>query len=93
MSCGVGCRSGSDPALLWLWCGLVPTTPIQFLAWGPPGATSVAQKRKKKKEKGMKDKKVSIPEIICNSAGKDKLMGMKWHQSATEESSHFRSEC
>ena len=20
MSCGVGCRHGSDPALLWLWC-------------------------------------------------------------------------
>ena len=20
MSCGVGCRCGSDPALLWLWC-------------------------------------------------------------------------
>ena len=20
VSCGVGCRCGSDPALLWLWC-------------------------------------------------------------------------
>ena len=23
VSCGVGCRSGLDPALLWLWCRLV----------------------------------------------------------------------
>ena len=28
MSCGVGCRRGSDLALLWLWCRLAATTPI-----------------------------------------------------------------
>ena len=27
---------GSDPVLLWLWCGLVATAPIQPLAWEPP---------------------------------------------------------
>ena len=28
MSCGVGCRRGSDPALLWLRCRPVATAPI-----------------------------------------------------------------
>ena len=28
MCCGVGCRGGLDPALLWLWHGLVAVAPI-----------------------------------------------------------------
>ena len=28
VSCGVGCRFGLDPALLWLWCRLAATSPI-----------------------------------------------------------------
>ena len=28
MSCGVGHRQGSDPTLLWLWCGPAATAPI-----------------------------------------------------------------
>ena len=54
MSCGVGCRRGSDPALLWLWCRLVARALIQPLAWEPPCATGAAQemaKRPKKKER------------------------------------------
>ena len=54
MSCGVGCRRGSDPALLWLWRRLAATAPIRPLAWEPPYATEVAQemaKRPKKKKK------------------------------------------
>ena len=43
MSCGVGCRRGSDPALLWLWRRLVATAPIQPLAWEPPYAAGAAQ--------------------------------------------------
>ena len=53
MSCGVGCRHGSDPALLWLWCRLAATAPIQPLAWEPPYAAGAAQeiaKRQKKKK-------------------------------------------
>ena len=55
MSCGVGHRCGSDPALLWLWCGPVATAPIKPLAWEPPYAAGAAQeiatttKDKKKK--------------------------------------------
>ena len=43
MSCGVGCRRGSDPALLWLWRRPVATAPIQPLAWEPPYAAGAAQ--------------------------------------------------
>ena len=58
MSCGVGCRRGSDPALLWLWRRPVATAPIRPLAWEPPYAAGAAQeiatttqKTKKKKKK------------------------------------------
>jgi len=43
VSCGVGCRRGLDPALLWLWRRPVATAPIQPLAWEPPYAAGVAQ--------------------------------------------------
>ena len=57
MSCGVGCRRGLDPVLLWPWHRLVATAPIRPLAWEPPYAAGVAlemakrQKKKKKKER------------------------------------------
>jgi len=55
VSCGVGCRCGSDPALLWLWRRLAATAPIRPLAWEPPHATEVAlemaKKTKRKKER------------------------------------------
>ena len=28
VTCGVGCRHGSDPVLLWLWCRLATIAPI-----------------------------------------------------------------
>jgi len=43
VSCGVGCRRGSDPALLWLWHRPVATAPIQPLAWESPYAAGAAQ--------------------------------------------------
>ena len=49
MSCGVGCRRGSNLALLWLWCRLAAATLIRALAWEPPCAVSAALKRQKKK--------------------------------------------
>ena len=45
ISCGVGQRCGSDPALLWLWCRPVATAPIRPLAWEPPYAVHAALKR------------------------------------------------
>ena len=55
MSCGVGCRHGSDPVLLWLWCRPEATALIRPLAWEPPYAERVdqemAKRQKKKKSK------------------------------------------
>ena len=48
MSCGVGRRHGSDPALLWLWWRPVATVPIRPLAWEPPYASAVAQEMAKR---------------------------------------------
>ena len=52
MSCSVHRRCSLDPALLWLWCRLAATAPIQPLAWEPPCAMSVALKRQKLKKGG-----------------------------------------
>ena len=51
MSCGVGCRHGLGPVLLWLWCRLAATAPIQPLALEPPYAAGVAQEMAKKKKR------------------------------------------
>ena len=49
VSCGVGRRRGSDPALLWLWYRLAATALIWPLAWEPLYAAECPQKDKKKK--------------------------------------------
>ena len=48
---GVGHRCSSDLALLWLWCGLAATAPIQSLAQELSYAAAVPWKEKKDKEK------------------------------------------
>ena len=50
MSRGVGCRCGSDPKLLWLWCRPAAAAQIQSLAWELPYAVGAALKKKKKKK-------------------------------------------
>ena len=45
VSCGVGRRWGSDPALLWLWRRLAATAPVRLLSWEPPYAAAAALKR------------------------------------------------
>ena len=59
MSCGVGCRRGSDPTLLWLWRRPVATAPIGALAWEPPYAVEAAQEmaKRQKNKKINKNKK------------------------------------
>ena len=51
VSCGVGCRCGSDPTLLWLWRRPVATAPIRPLAWEPPYASEAAQEKVKTHKK------------------------------------------
>ena len=48
MRCGVGCRHGSDPALLWLWHRPAAIAQLQPLAWELPYAVGVALKMKTK---------------------------------------------
>ena len=50
VSCGVGRRRGSYPALLWLWHRLVAAAPIWPLAWKPPHAAGCGPEKKKKKK-------------------------------------------
>jgi len=60
MSCGVGHRRGSDPALLWLWHRPMATAPIGPLDWEPPYAMGVPQGKKKKKRKKKKGFRVRM---------------------------------
>ena len=57
MSCGVGRRHGSDPALLWLWRGPAATALIRPLAWEFPYATGAALEKAKRQKKKIKLKK------------------------------------
>ena len=54
MRCSVGFRCSLDSALLWMWCRLAATDPIQPLAWEPPYAADTALKRLKQKKKKKK---------------------------------------
>ena len=54
MSCGIGCRHGSDPALL------VATAPIRPLAWEPPYAAGAALEKAKRQKKKKKKKKECV---------------------------------
>ena len=62
VSCDVGCRRGSDPALLWLWCRPAAVAPIRPLAWEPPyDAEAALEMAKRQKNQPTKQK--------TNSAG------------------------
>ena len=79
MSCGVGHRGGSDPALLWLWCRLsaVALILIQPLAWEPPYTVGAALKkiRKGKKKKKKKERKLTLGKLGNVSQS---ILGTKW---------------
>ena len=62
MSCGVGQRGGSDPALLWLRCRPAATALIQPLAWEPPYAMGSALEKTKRPKK-LNNKKNKIKSL------------------------------
>ena len=82
-ACGVSQRRGSDPALLWPWCRLAASAPIQPLAWELPCAVAVALKRPKKKKK--RKKKASL---TFRSCGPDLVMN-----AAVRSGNRFRKAC
>ena len=53
VSCGVGCRRGSDLEFMWLWCRLVATAPIKTPSLG----TSICRRYGPKKTKDKKEKR------------------------------------
>ena len=57
MNCGAGCRGGSDPALLWLWCRPLATAPIRPLSWEPPYAAGSGPRKSKKKKQNNNNQK------------------------------------
>ena len=73
MSCGVGCRCGSDSTLLWLWRRPVATVPIRTLVWEPPNAVEAAletAKRQKKEFTKIPQNFLTLePLIISHSVG------------------------
>ena len=56
MSCGVDCRQGSDPALLWLWLWPAAMAPIRPLAWETPYAMGAAQEMAKRQQQQQQQK-------------------------------------
>ena len=48
VSCGEGCRQGSDLTLLWLWCRPAATALNRLLAWELPYAKGAVLKKTKK---------------------------------------------
>ena len=65
MSCGVGCRRGFDPALLWLWCRLAAIAPVGPLAWESAYAMGVAlENRQRQKKKSIYINELKVIEGI-----------------------------
>jgi len=87
VSCGVGCRRGSDPALLWLWRRLVATAPIQPLAWEPPYAAGAAQEIATTTTitKKTKDKKKENTQVVPEFSLRDALLS--FHKMGLQEKS------
>ena len=73
MSCGVGLRFGSDPALLWLWGRLVATALIRPLPWefhmSWEAALEKAKRQRKKKKENLKYKTIILMSSHCGSVG------------------------
>ena len=81
MSCGIGHRHSSNPALLWLWHRPVARAPIQPLAWELPYAVGVALKwkSKNKKSNGFNGLCYSSVILLLMNATQ-KLLKHNWHQ-------------
>ena len=90
MSCGVGGRRGSDPALLWLWCRLAATAPIRPLAWEPPYAAGAALKGQKTKKKRKNLPFLEEFKIQNKIEGEDKEISLITLSSHTHSFPHYQ---
>ena len=79
VSCDVGPRCSSDPALLWVKRRPTATAPIRPLAWEPPYATGAALKRQKKKTKTKTNKqKTGCNHKISECLNKSAKLAVFW---------------
>ena len=82
MSCGVGCRCGLDPILLWLWHRPAATALIIPLSSEPPYATGVAlkktkrQTKKKRKERKKEKRRKEKAEAKEHRDRHEKILGL-----------------
>ena len=90
MSCDIGRRCGSDPALLWLWHRPAATARIRPLAWEPLYATGTALEKSKKKKK-KKENVIHLPLPIYDPSTFSKNMShyVNWSSSETHFSNHI----
>ena len=66
VSCGVGRRCGSDPALLWLWHRLAAIAPVRPLALG----TSICHRNNSRKGKKKKEEAPQLSRLSHRNEGK-----------------------
>ena len=78
MSCGVGGRRASDPALLWLWHRAAAVAPIRPLAWDSPYAVEEVALEKAKRQKKQKQKQ--------KQTNKQKTQQWKWESNTLKKS-------
>ena len=84
MSCGVGCRHGSDLALLWLWHRPAATAPTGPLAWESPCATGAAL------EKAKRQKTKHFLKYFCVFLLNDKLrVALDWYLQTPQITSFY----
>ena len=69
MSCGVGHRCTSDPALLWLWHRLTALAPVGPLAWELLYVAGAALKNKNKNKNKIKQKTQKTKTRPCPHPG------------------------
>ena len=96
MSCGVVCRHGSDPALLWLWYRPAAVAPIGPLAREPPYALGMALKSKTNKQ-SIKQKSTygdpvnSLPSNLTPKPNSTPVLWPRRYSAHTQPNTHMYS--
>lgn len=75
MSCGVGCRRGSDLVLLWLWRRLAAVALTGPLAWEPSLCHKYGPRKREREKERLTDQVVDIP-------GPEEITIKHWEQTA-----------
>ena len=90
VSCGVGCRCGSDLTLLGLWCRWAATAPIQPRAWEPPHAMGASLKGETNKNNPVLMQESPVYVQLCEVAAVY-LLPLGWFPLSEELSFHVFS--